>query len=734
MPRVVNLSKIFGQDPFGFFTKSVNEALSVLNLLEKKLNDIGTDFRKAFQGMKIETGADVAKLEKEIENLKKTIDQLNDVKSTQVELNQELKKSQQEEEKQTKKTNKAKKESNKITEEQNKQIEEQINSLDELLKEQKKELLAVEDIKNENRELTKEKNKLIKELGKESDEVKKVTEEILDNQAAIKRSNKENRERAKLIDAITLLQEKEIKSLDDLKQQSAALRVVRNQLDLTLESNIELVAEFNEKIEENTEIFRENSTETEQNATRIGGYEQAINNALESNEGFNNSINEIKNSLIQVGIQLAENSRAVQFLGKQVSAVGERFKRLNTILKASIIGIVVAAVASLGAAFTSSRKGALELQLTLVKFQAFFKVFVGRLSLAGQGLLEIFGGISDFFSGIGDTFTKIGLRIQKAFIEVTDALTFSDSASKIQEIDKELAKIEKRQEAIDQNGNSIADGFGKIIDAFSNFDEFNKELDKTEKLLKEIAELEFEFADEARILQRELSGVNAELEEQRFIADDDTRALKRNLQAAKEASKLQKEASEIEIQLAEQELELANKKIQANLESKRTALLASGVSKSELNSVLENTELLINSEKLRVEVTEELLEAQQQAILNLDQVRRDAAEEERTRQEKARLIQRDLVEQNLDFLFDVFDRQKSLTEQTINNERIAVEERNRLGQQLAIDARKNFDNIVKEIESLQEKGSKAFDFDEILALAEGESVDDLKELNEFNIQ
>ncbi len=213
------------------------------------------------------------------------------------------------------------------------------------------------------------------------------------------------------------------------------------------------------------------------------------------------------------------------------------------------------------------------------------------------------------------------------------------------------------------SGQLFRAGINRAAGAWDNFG------DKIVKAGENAVEAELDLIDLEKLnidLEIALARVNARLDKQNAIAGDTTRSFDELEAAARRVLDLQESRGEIVVRIAEEELEQIQKQIErrkdlageeSNLialrQEEATALSTLIGARGELVATqIENTKLLIE-------------------------------------------INRDRFEQELDFALDVADRQKSVNERQIGNERIGFKERVRLIKDTEQLLERSFDNQIK---------------------------------------
>jgi hypothetical protein len=161
-------------------------------------------------------------------------------------------------------------------------------------------------------------------------------------------------------------------------------------------------------------------------------------------------------------------------LGKGIRQAEITFSSFNTALKASVIGLVVAAIGGLVAAFSQSEAAQKKLQPIFIAFEK----ILGGIFRAMEPLLDIFielamtalpyvtKGIGMFYSGLFGLFTFIK-NVGQGVITILKGIFTLD--------------FDVAQQGFDQLKNSVSDAAGAAQEAYKRFTDGTKELTKTEK-------------------------------------------------------------------------------------------------------------------------------------------------------------------------------------------------------------------------------------------------------------
>jgi hypothetical protein len=724
--------EIFGEkDPFGSARKSANDFLLVIDDLIGKSQLLGSTFRKELQNIEFKGLEDVAKFNKQLDGLNATLQSTNKLRDASADINKKLRDSQKAVTEEAKKGIKVDKEALKVSKDTNDAIELEIGLLDKLQKEQKDQLKAIEAIKEENKDLAKQKRELTKALDQESEEyeeqlkkIDQLTEAIIDNREEIKKQNKQARDQAKLIDSINLLRDKEIKSIEDLRKQNAALRTVRNQLDLSVEQNIELLDTFNDKINENTELLKENGDANEQSKINVGNYTNSILDALDQTGLFGEAVGALRSAQdafikTQEASTVATNKEtaAKKANVKATTRLGKATQLFNKIAKASGILLIVTAVTALVGVLTQGRAGTIRLQQAL---QSLATIAKGVLEVFANVGIVVFNSFKVAFKAVQIFFQNFERRIlvaKKGIAELkveisqfTGGRLFANAVNDVAQYNREIATLDQNVAKLTDDQAELTEELSKsadaVVEGVKNFGRLGDTLETVnENIVKG-----FEIGDQINFLKNQVAELSKGLATLEQISEDSTISLSAQANAIEEVLIQTEKLNSANEEIARLELDRANRAVLADLELRRDSLRLSSEQIARFKNQAENDVVAFakSIEKLRRDIDpteftlgDEDIDAQQEALrafIEAETVSNEGILRART---VRRQILQDQVEQELDFLFDAFDRRKGLIEQEIGDERVAVEARLALRDMLVKDFKKNLGQQLELFEQLR---------------------------------
>lgn len=489
-----------------------------------------------------------------------------------------------------------------------------------------------------------------------------------------------------LLRAEITLQEEQVKSLKDLREQNKALRVVRDSLDFkTQAADIE---QLNNQIDANNAIIEGNVDQLTQQKIGIGRYREGVDEAIKANAELFQSFGPLGDILQVVTEQFVNLTDSQEEQAEQSKENEENTNRFSKSLKnlgkaAGAVGFaaVIAVLGVLIGQFRETQRGAILFESVLQQTLNTIRVTAGfvfeQLSLRFQRISE---GISEFTN-----------KILRAALQL-DEFFGIDRTKELEQLNKELSASADNLERIET-----------ALDA-SNARDLNAELAETNTRVDALVESQFKLsnlrAQEAINIQRQLN-----LEERLLlIQEDDTRSFIERQEAAAELLKILKSstsAANIELSTSREALDIARERAQislrqANVPQERIDQLLD--EKSLAQAILSDQELI---ENINIQVFEELKDAE---VGYLEATGAASIQKLEVQQTRRKLLFNE-VEQELDFLIDGNEQIKTTNEQRINDERANLKEREALLQEtIDLIANSNeavLNEVAKTVEGLE---------------------------------
>lgn len=323
------------------------------------------------------------------------------------------------------------------------------------------------------------------------------------------------------LEALAIIESHLIGTQDKLLAQNKLLNIERKRLVETDKDYAVNLARINKAIDENNAKISANSDKLKQNKMNVGNYTDSVREAIDSSNLYSDALGKMnQSSEILV--------RGFQKLSMQLKGIKESFssadtfgKKLGTTLKALGIGLLISALASLGALFKSSREGGQQFALIVARISAYISILVGNLSKAGDGILQFGTALKNLFSG----------DFQEASRNATEATN-------------------------------------KISTAF---DGTSKRVEEQVKLMVDLTKKTYEYENAIRSLQLTLQKVTLDEEDYNEISADETRTIQERNKALAKASLLRIEGAKIAVDIAKKEKQLAFDAVLSDLKAQQVS-------------------------------------------------------------------------------------------------------------------------------------------------------------------
>jgi hypothetical protein len=470
----------------------------------------------------------------------------------------------------------------------------------------------------------------------------------------MKRLSKEIAYQTKLEQAKILIEKNEVKTLQDVRDRMSALRLVVQSLDF--EKEADKVKAYNDEINELTDVLSDNSDQFIQNKINIGNYEESIKKALDSSDLFKTNITVIDGALSKFSETLLITSKQAEEMEKALdnnSSALQKFQvsfgKMNGALKASVIGVVIVALAALASMFGSTRKGAVNME---------------KVTQTLSTTITTFGQVAKavFVDGFKAWFYAMTFQFGKA----------KDSAKKA------MSEVEK----------AFLNGADAIVKGLEYIDEA------------------FKIEDQVRALNRELEKTNGVLTMMQAKADDATRSLQTQYFFSQQARKEQEKSFATQKQIAQLQLEAVNNRIRQNAiannqEADFVRNAGTGL------AFAEKVQQLAQQRGSDLAIDNALIEEQSNLMIEIQRIENETAVARYENSKQQRQINQDIFEQNLDLMIDVIDVQKNLSEAFVNDTTKNVKKRIQEFERFLEQFRQNAEDELKEFNILFAKQAKS---------------------------
>lgn len=326
--------------------------------------------------------------------------------------------------------------------------------------------------------------------------------------------------------------------------------------------------------------------------------------------------------------------------------------------------VIIKIIEGFASAFSRNSEAAASFDKVIGAIAATFDVLVNR-GLKAFPILQ--KGFSTFFESVKTGFTKFSLNAELAFEKVTNV--FGRNDAKIKELEKSIL-------ALGNGGLETGDVWEQLKKVFAGTgDEIEKNIEKSNKLI----DTTLAYRKQIIALERDMNSRLSNQAKLQDAADNENNTLQDRIKSQKELIIATNEINDLEENVARKREELAA--MNANLN------------------------------KNNIDAQEQYA----QATANLIAVQIQNEQEHLAQKRELATLERDQIEQNLDFLIDDFDNRKTINERNIANEKLSYKERNALlleNQKLAEESYKvQTEELSKR---LTEQGKAQIDFDALV--------------------
>lgn len=435
----------------------------------------------------------------------------------------------------------------------------------------------------------------------------------------------------------------EIKNKNDAKAANIALNAASNKLNPAIKEEADLLKLVNAQIDKNTDFIKENSSESAKQKLNIGNYTESIIDAYKALEKEQADLQKVKIELEEVikatekgtdayklyseqlkvldkniadvsdelstlkgesedtadKIDLLGDSIAGRFIkqSQQAGGAGAAFAQVFGVLRTGILGALQA-----GLAFIATPIGAAiaALAVAVGAVVGAFKLAKASLESTEEGsqrLAVVTGAVTGIFKGLFNIIKPLGLFLADVFI-------------------KHLENVGKAAQAM----------AGFIADAldFVGFDEtankvrdFTNEVVKSSKAAANLAKAEGELAVQQRQAQKIQLDYQKQAEKLRQQRDDETNSISKRIALNNQLGVVLQKQSQSELAIANKQLEVAKLRVKAD-----------GQTTEALNQLAE-------AQTNISDIQERITGQESEQLANLNSLRKEAADKEKERQEKA---------------------------------------------------------------------------------------------------
>lgn len=519
------------------------------------------------------------------------------------------------------------------------------------------------------------------------------------------------------IDKATKAKQKEEKALKDqtsaYKQASNRLTELRNKYkDLAISGNAseKELKELREEVVKLDKNLKDIEESVGQFGRNVGNYENAINAAATGTGEFGTILSDIKNGLATAKDTFVSAVTDIKnFANEFKNAEGgiekgkKAFSLFNNVLKASAIGIIIAALASLVAYFKTTEEGSDALGKKIAQLQAVFGELVRTFAKAGPFIIGLFKDIYKIGNAVFQLLAIQGKTVIAVFSGIKDILKDPLNAGKA--IEKTTNDINNAVKDLTSSFSELQNlNFGENIKGISNsFSGLGDRIvDATKRagdifdLFDELEERQIRYAQELQKIQAEetrLSGI---------VGDLTTSYIKRR--------KAEQDLEEVSLQRAKKERDIAREEFNLNL---KKISAEADVTEAQLNNALTvgKAEGQVTVDRLKT-LNEFYLKAKQ-ADDNLKLQREENLRRQREVEQKQILTREKILQESVETELSSIKKVADASSNSFELRQQAIDE----------FGRKNIEAFKKEVELINKANGGIIDPSQLINLS-GEALDE----------
>lgn len=326
-------------------------------------------------------------------------------------------------------------------------------------------------------------------------------------------------------DAYEQALKREVKTKADAKKSNSELIKLADQLDLSVEGNVEVLNQLNKKIDENTDFLKANSSQMQQQQMNIGNYKQDVKDAINELNIFNGGLTGFATRATQAG---GAGALLTNSLKTATSATMGLTKAMLAFLVSPIgivLGVIAGAFLLIQNAMNRSEESSNKLKAAIAPLTGIFNAILKALEPVGEFLID--GIVAGF---------EMATKAAETAINIIGSglkfLGFESAGQAVQDFGKEMAEATKEAKEL-----ALAE----------------QELEKSQR--------------KARLTQLQYQ---KEAETFRQIRDDETKSIQERIKANDELGAVLEKQLQEELRIAQTALKVANLRMKAEGENKET--------------------------------------------------------------------------------------------------------------------------------------------------------------------
>lgn len=473
-------------------------------------------------------------------------------------------------------------------------MEEEIINIATLTIDSDKAFGTIEQTKKSIFDLQKANTDLRKEIQKNGDATGEQTKQFVENEAELKKLNAVYKEQQTAMNSLTLAQVQSSealnmnsKSVAQANVQNRELIATRNQINATTEDGRKAIALINEKLDQNNNFIRENSSALEKQKQNVGNYTDSIKEAANNLNPLNGGMAGFIERSKEAG---GAGNLAKQSLGGMASGfIGVTKAALGFILTpvGAFIAALVVVFTAIKAAMNRSEEATGKISKVFAAFSGILNIFLKALASLGNywinsyvKILEKVGQTSEkVMKGISSGLKLLGFTsAAKSVDNFTNSTKASIKASQdLAVAEKELEKSQRKARLTQLTYQKEAEKFRQIRDdenrtiaeRITANDQLGATLKKQLRDELAIAQMALRVAN-LRIQQegRTKETLDAQAQSLTEIADIQERITGQESEQLANRVSLQKEAAAKAKEAADQQKENASKALEAATKNK----------------------------------------------------------------------------------------------------------------------------------------------------------------------
>lgn len=378
-------------------------------------------------------------------------------------------------------------------------------STDEILKKSTELRKELDKLRKTRKEVQKQDGDNAQELAKLDAGISKLSSEYRTNQKALSQLIGDNQELLTTQEKLEQSLNKEITSINSARESNKELLAIRNELNLSTEEGQRNAEIINQKLDENNEFIKENVSQLEQQKIGIGGYKDAINEAIKENDLLNGTVGKtketfstfipiigvLKNDFGGITEEYRDNTKATE--GMTTAQVVYQKANAGTVaglklLRLALIGIGIGAIlfalGSLVAFLSSTQEGIDKVNRVLTPTKEIFSALFGLFQDAGKALFDAFMNPKKTIKDFGNLIKDQVVNRFQAVISILRRIRDFDFDGIGEDISKAFTGVENAGEKIRNFARDTKNFFNETIERGNEIQKLNEQIERREATIK----------------------------------------------------------------------------------------------------------------------------------------------------------------------------------------------------------------------------------------------------------